>query len=79
MQILLLWVDRETYLPRQVNWVERGGDSWMLELGALDHQPAAAGLGHRVQAAPGHPREGRVQFFRHQKEVECALARPRES
>lgn len=35
MQALNLWVDRETYLPRQVLWIERSGDSWLLELGPL--------------------------------------------
>lgn len=35
MQVLNLWVDRETYLPRQVQWIERSGDSWLLELGPL--------------------------------------------
>jgi outer membrane lipoprotein-sorting protein len=32
---LELWVDRDTWLPRQIQWVERSGDSWFLELGAL--------------------------------------------
>lgn len=35
MQALNLWVDRETWLPRQVQWIERSGDSWLLELGPL--------------------------------------------
>jgi outer membrane lipoprotein-sorting protein len=35
MQALNLWVDRETWLPRQVQWVERSGDSWLVELGGL--------------------------------------------
>ncbi len=35
MQSLNLWVDRETYLPRQVQWIERSGDTWLLELGPL--------------------------------------------
>ncbi len=35
MQAINLWVDRETWLPRQVQWVERSGDSWTLELGPL--------------------------------------------
>ena len=45
MQSLLLWVDRESYLPRQVQWIERGGDSWFLELGALQiNQPIPAAV-----------------------------------
>lgn len=35
MQVVNLWVDRETWLPRQVQWVERSGDAWLLELGTL--------------------------------------------
>ncbi len=35
MQNLNLWVDRETWLPRQVQWIERSGDSWLVELGTL--------------------------------------------
>ena len=35
MQSLNLWVDKDTWLPRQIQWVERSGDSWHLELGAL--------------------------------------------
>jgi outer membrane lipoprotein-sorting protein len=35
LQTLELWVDRDTWLPRQIQWVERSGDSWFLELGAL--------------------------------------------
>jgi len=35
MQTLNLWVDKETWLPRQIQWIERSGDSWFLELGAL--------------------------------------------
>ena len=35
IQTLNLWVDKETWLPRQIQWIERSGDSWFLELGAL--------------------------------------------
>ena len=45
MQVLSIWVDKDTYLPRQVNWVERGGDAWLLELGALTtNQPLPASV-----------------------------------
>ncbi len=40
MELMQIWVDQETYLPRQVQWIERGGDSWFLELGPLQiNQP----------------------------------------
>jgi outer membrane lipoprotein-sorting protein len=35
LHALNLWVDKETWLPRQVQWIERSGDSWLLELGTL--------------------------------------------
>jgi outer membrane lipoprotein-sorting protein len=45
MQSMEIWVDRETYLPRQVQWIERGGDSWFLELGPLQiNQPMPAAV-----------------------------------
>lgn len=40
MKSMALWVDKESYLPRQAEWIERGGDSWLLELGPLQlNQP----------------------------------------
>jgi len=35
MEMLQIWIDRSTYLPKRLNWIERGGDSWLLELGVL--------------------------------------------
>lgn len=34
-QSIRIWMDRGTGLPRQVLWVERSGDSWQLELEAV--------------------------------------------
>lgn len=34
-QMIHIWVDRDSWLPRQVQWIERGGDSWNLELGPM--------------------------------------------
>jgi outer membrane lipoprotein-sorting protein len=63
MTALYLWVDRETYLPRQVNWIERGGDSWFLELGPLViNQPLPAAVtGFKVP--PGVPLKDEFSFF----------------
>jgi outer membrane lipoprotein-sorting protein len=63
MQVLLIWVDRETYLPKQINWVERSGDSWLLELGALTtNQPLPASVtGFRLP--PGTPVREEFNFF----------------
>ena len=45
MESLQIWVDRETFFPRQVQWIERGGDSWFLELGPVQvNQPIPAAV-----------------------------------
>ena len=63
LQVLLIWVDRESWLPRQMNWVERGGDSWLLELGALTiNQPLPAGV-TGFKLPPGIPVKEEFSFF----------------
>lgn len=45
MQAIYIWVDRDSYLPRQLQWIERSGDSWLLELGAMQtNQPLPAAI-----------------------------------
>ena len=63
MTALYFWVDKDTFLPRQVNWVERGGDSWFLELGPLTiNQPLPAAVtGFKVPA--GVPLKDEFSFF----------------
>jgi len=63
MQALNLWVDKETWLPRQVQWVERSGDSWLLELGGLRiNQPLPATVtGFRLPE--GIPLRSEFSFF----------------
>ncbi len=63
MQVLNLWVDKETWLPRQVQWVERSGDTWLLELGALrTNQPLPAAVtGFRLPE--GIPLRNEFSFF----------------
>ena len=67
MNALYFWVDKETYLPRQINWVERGGDSWLLELGTLGiNQPIPAAVtGFKVP--PGVPLKDEFSFFANRK------------
>jgi hypothetical protein len=56
-------VDKDTYLPRQLNWVERGGDSWLLELGALTtNQPLPASV-TGFKLPPGIPVKDEFSFF----------------
>lgn len=63
MQAMDLWVDKETWLPRQIQWVERSGDSWLLELGPLRiNQPLpAAVLGFKLPE--GIPLRSEFSFF----------------
>jgi outer membrane lipoprotein-sorting protein len=63
MQVVLIWVDRETYLPRQINWVERSGDAWLLELGPLvTNQPLPASV-TGFKLPPGIPVRDEFSFF----------------
>jgi outer membrane lipoprotein-sorting protein len=63
MERLTIWVDKDSFLPRQLNWVERGGDSWLLELGPLvTNQPLPAAVtGFKVP--PGVPLKDEFSFF----------------
>ena len=63
MQALDLWVDQKTWLPRRALWVERGGDSWQLDLGALKiNQPLPAGV-VGFQVPEGTPLGKSFSFF----------------
>jgi outer membrane lipoprotein-sorting protein len=67
MQLMQIWVDRENFLPRQINWVERGGDSWFIELGPLQLNQAlpASVTGFRVP--DGVPLRSEFSFFASRK------------
>lgn len=62
-QAIQIWVDRASWLPRQVVWVERGGDRWELELGSpVVNQPLPASvIGFKVPA--GVPLKADFDFF----------------
>jgi len=63
MQSMNLWVDKETWLPRQIQWIERSGDSWFLELGALRiNQPLPAGV-TGFKLPEGIPLRSEFSFF----------------
>ncbi len=62
-QALNLWVDRETWLPRQVQWIERSGDSWQLDLGPLRiNQPLPAAV-TGFKLPEGIPLRSEFSFF----------------
>lgn len=63
LQALNLWVDRETWLPRQVQWIERSGDSWLLDLGPLrTNQPLPASV-TGFKLPEGIPLRNEFSFF----------------
>jgi outer membrane lipoprotein-sorting protein len=63
MQALNLWVDKDTWLPREVQWIERSGDSWFLELGALRiNQPLPASV-TGFKLPEGIPLRNEFSFF----------------
>ena len=63
LQVMNLWVDKETWLPRQVQWIERSGDSWFLELGALKiNQPLPPGV-TGFKLPEGIPLRSEFSFF----------------
>jgi outer membrane lipoprotein-sorting protein len=62
-QALNLWVDKDTWLPRQVQWIERSGDSWFLELGPLKiNQPLPASV-TGFKLPDGIPLRSEFSFF----------------
>jgi outer membrane lipoprotein-sorting protein len=63
MDLLCIWVDKDTFLPRQVNWVERGGDSWLLELGLLTTNQALPPAVTGFKVPPGVPLKEEFSFF----------------
>lgn len=63
MQALNLWVDKDTWLPRQVQWIERSGDTWLLELGPLKvNQPLPAAV-TGFKLPEGIPLRSEFSFF----------------
>jgi hypothetical protein len=63
MQNLQLWIDRDSYLPKQANWIERSGDSWFLELGPLQtNQPLPTAV-TAFKVPEGVPLRSEFSFF----------------
>ena len=62
-QALYIWVDRERYLPRQITWVERSGDTWVLELGALQLNQSIPSAIANFKVPPGVALHSQFSFF----------------
>lgn len=63
IQALNLWVDRETWLPRQAQWIERSGDSWLVELGPLRINQALPPTVTGFKLPEGIPLRSEFSFF----------------
>jgi len=63
MQAIDLWVDQKTWLPKRVLWVDRGGDTWQVDLGALKtNQPLPVSVTD-FQVPPDVPLSKSFSFF----------------
>lgn len=62
-QALYIWIDREKYLPRQIIWVERSGDTWLLELGPLQLNQPIPGAVMNFKVPAGASLRSEFSFF----------------
>jgi outer membrane lipoprotein-sorting protein len=67
MERAQLWIDSETYLPKRLNWVERGGDAWLLELGQMQTNRLIPATILNFSVPPGTPMKSEFSFFKSQK------------
>lgn len=62
-QAIHIWIDRGTNLPRQVLWIERSGDSWQLELEAVQANRPIPGHVQSFTVPPGVELRNGFSFF----------------
>lgn len=62
-QLVNLWVDRESWLPRNVQWVERSGDTWLVDLGPLTVNQALPASVTGFKLPEGIPLRTEFSFF----------------
>ncbi|MCE1227993.1 MAG: outer membrane lipoprotein carrier protein LolA, partial [Firmicutes bacterium] len=62
-RMIRLSVDTSTYLPRQVLWVEKSGDAWTLDLGALQINQALPASARLFKVPDGVPMRSAFSFF----------------
>ena len=58
-----VWIDRNTYLPKGLTWIEKGGDTWLLELGALQVNRAIPASIINFAVPAGTPMQSEFSFF----------------
>jgi outer membrane lipoprotein-sorting protein len=68
IEVIHVWIDRETYLPKKVNWVERGGDAWLVELGQPTINRAIPASVANFSVPAGTAVKSEFSFFKTRKE-----------
>jgi outer membrane lipoprotein-sorting protein len=63
LDVVQVWMDAGTYLPKKVKWVERGGDAWLLELGAIQTNVTVPASVTNFALPPGTPARQGFSFF----------------
>jgi len=68
MDLVQIWIDKDTYLPRKIQWVERGGDTWLIDLGGIQTNVAVPASAIGFAMPPGtQTRQGFSFFSAHKK------------
>jgi outer membrane lipoprotein-sorting protein len=63
LDLVQVWMDGDTCLPKKIKWVERGGDSWLLELGTIQTNVAVPASVVNFAMPPGTPARQGFSFF----------------
>jgi outer membrane lipoprotein-sorting protein len=63
MELVQIWIDKDTYLPKKLKWVERGGDAWLLEMGTIQTNVAIPPSVINFAMPPGTPAKHGFSFF----------------
>jgi outer membrane lipoprotein-sorting protein len=69
IEVIQIWVDRETHLPKRVNWVERSGDAWLIELGHLNINNTIPTAVANFTVPAGTDMKSEFNFFKTRKEL----------
>jgi len=63
IELAQVWIDQDTYLPKTIKWVERGGDSWLLEFGSIQTNVAVPASVTGFAMPPDTPARQGFSFF----------------
>ena len=62
-ELVQVWMDKQTNLPKRFKWVERGGDAWLLELGRIRTNAAIPAPVLNFALPPGIQAKRGFSFF----------------